>query len=268
MVTKIFEHKSYRSFLKARLRSMPGKGRGEIKRIAAFARIDPSYVSQILKGTKSLREEHAVLVGKYLGLDEPETEFLMELVRFENAAGPELRRFAERRLAELRKRAGEPEARAGEPELRRRDEALLFSNWQYDAVRLATSVDGLQTLDAISRRFALPKELVRQILDFLVRADLCAEKNGRFEIARRHLKLEPDSRMMDRHLLNWRSLAQERVVRSTSEDFFYSVPVALEAELASKIRARLREWLDELLPQLERSRSEVLRCLNIDWFEF
>ena len=270
VVTNVFKFKSYRLYLRSRLEAMPSRGRGEIKRIASEARFDPSYLSQILKGSKNLKDEHAVIIARSLGLNAIETEYFVELVRLDGAASPEFKRFTETRIAELRKRAGETDAAVGErvPELSKRDEAMLFSNWHYDAVRLASSIKDLQTLDALSKRFSLPTSLVRQILDFLLRTGLCIEENGKVKIGRRHLQLSPDSSMIDRHLLNWRALASERVVRSTQDDFFYSMPTVISRELASEIRARLKKWLEELQPKIEGSRSEVLFCLNIDWFEF
>ncbi len=82
----IFKYDNYIKFLENYLSQLPKKGRGELNRIAQFAGVHPSLMSQVLSGSKNLSLEQAQLVAEYLGLTHLESEFFMTLVQLQGQA--------------------------------------------------------------------------------------------------------------------------------------------------------------------------------------
>lgn len=53
-----------------------------------------------------------------------------------------------------------------------------------------------------------------------------------------------------------------------SNDLFYSAPMSLSASTAEKIRSQIPQIIKQIASEVGDSNSEVIRCLNIDWFEY
>ncbi|HEY1080504.1 MAG TPA: TIGR02147 family protein, partial [Bdellovibrio sp.] len=71
-----------------------------------------------------------------------------------------------------------------------------------------------------------------------------------------------------RQLQNWRIQATSKLHQIRDEDFYYSAPMALSDEVASWIRQELPTFVEKINAKVIPSKSEVVRCLNIDWFEY
>src|ERR1700733_12172599 len=82
---RVFEFDNYKLFLADFIARQPRKGRGLVKAIGEHLRIDPSQVSQVLSGSKDFTEEHALLLSKFVGLNELECDYFMTLVKIERA---------------------------------------------------------------------------------------------------------------------------------------------------------------------------------------
>jgi hypothetical protein len=52
------------------------------------------------------------------------------------------------------------------------------------------------------------------------------------------------------------------------EDLFFTQPMALSKEAAEKIRLMLPGIIEQIHAISGPSDSEVVRCFNIDWFEY
>lgn len=53
----------------------------------------------------------------------------------------------------------------------------------------------------------------------------------------------------------------------TDEDLYYTGPMALSNEAATEIRKKLVDLVEKATRIAAPSDSEILRCLNIDWFK-
>ncbi|HUP58440.1 MAG TPA: hypothetical protein VM598_13360 [Bdellovibrionota bacterium] len=267
MDTSIFQHDDYRGFIQSRLHAMPRRGRGQIKRISEAAGLDASYLSRILRGSKGLKMEHSLPIARFLGLGALETDYLVELVRLDSAGNPELKKYSTGRLQQMREQAGMP---AEEPRadhgLDARDEAIYLSNWQFDAARIATGIPGLGSIDALAEYLSLPRALVGQIVSFLLSSGLCMGSSGKLETGKKFLRLNPDSPMVARHLLNWRSAGTERLPARRPQDFFYTLSMAVSEKDADLLRKKLVGLVEEAHALSEKTIPERVACLNVDWF--
>ena len=237
--------------------------------MARAARIEPAYLSQMLKGSKTLRPVHALAIASYLGFSALETDYLIELARLETASTEALKKYSRTRLVEIRRSANQvvDHPHQSQRELTEEELAMFLSSWHYDAVRLASSVPQLKSIDAIAERLNLSKNVVGQVFEFLLQTGFCISDSEGFQIGRRHFQIAGDSPLIDRYLLNWRVAANERISKSNPMDLYHSIPTALTSELAAEIRKLLKDLLADVSRRGEHSKSEKLMCLNLDWFE-
>ncbi len=256
----------YRDFVRAWAKA---KGRGEYRKVAQALKMHTTLVSQVFRGKKCLTEEQASRLCAYIGLDHLESDYFLKLVQLERASDESLRATYQRHLKQLRSQAKEAKSRVPEAtELSEQDRAIFYSSWQYSLVRLMTSIDGFQTAQEISARLSLPVSRVHEILGFLASRALCVrDRDGRYRRSEKNTHVEASSPMAVRHHQNWRTKAAELLERADSDDLSFTAPVSIARRDLPKIRERLLDAISEIAKTVEKSGSEQLVYLAMDWIK-
>lgn len=53
-----------------------------------------------------------------------------------------------------------------------------------------------------------------------------------------------------------------------NKNLFFTMPMSLSEEVADKVREDLPAYIEKIAKWVGPSPSQVVRCLNIDWFEY
>lgn len=263
----IFEFDNYKTYVAERIRSMPGGGHGEYKRIAHHLRVHTTLISHVFRGTADLTFEQAAELTSYLGLNELEQEYFLTLVQRARAGSAALSRILDRRLNELHTEATQSFQRPKPiKKLSERDKALFYSEWTFSGVRLLSAIPGFQDIDHIASRLNLSKTEVSRIVDFLVEVGLCEIRDGlRPSVKLTHVA--KSSPLAGRHHKNWRLKAMERYAHMQDSELAFTMPVTLREADALKVRKSIQQFLRQTDAVFDESPPEKLYCLNVDWFE-
>src|SRR5262249_10813869 len=105
------------------------------------------------------------------------------------------------------------------------DKAVFYSNWYYSGIRLSTYVPGMKDVDSISTYLRLPKDLERQVVEFLSSRGLVREGNEKLELGPKTTSLEPSSPFLPQHHGNWRMRSLERMRSRRPHELFYTCPM-------------------------------------------
>lgn len=265
----IFEYADYRLYVVERIKKLPKKGRGEFQRIAQTLGMHTSSISQIFKGLKGFTPEQGCRLAEHLGLNELESDYLLNLIEKERAGTKALQSRIEKRLQKIRELATQLVNRLPRDQvLSEENKALFYSNWFYSAIRLATDIEGLQTIEALAAHFSLQPALVNDVLQFLLGCGLCVEQDGLYKMGPKRTHLEATSPLVSRHHMNWRMKAVERSTKlELNEELQLSAPMVLSKKDALHVKALLMTQVEDVLKKAAPSPSETLYCLNIDWFK-
>ncbi|MES2856084.1 MAG: TIGR02147 family protein [Bdellovibrionota bacterium] len=264
----VFEYFDYRKYLKDHIDSLPKGGRGQLTQIAKHLNTSSVLVSYVFNGTRDFSSEQAIEVAEYLGLLELESDYFCLLVQLSRAGSAKLENKIKRQLAKVRVEAQHLKSRVVQDlELTEEARARFYSNWYYSGIRLASSIEGLNTVDALSNHFKLPRPRVREVLEFLVQYGLCTEKNGEYTMGGRRTHLESTSPLISRHHANWRIKAFENFEDLAPEEIFYTGPMAVSKEAMAEVRKDIANLIDRMVKTVGDSKSEELACLNIDFFK-
>lgn len=266
----ITEFKDYKVFLRALLKTYPKNGRGQARRLAENLNVQPMVVSQILARDRHFTPEQALKVASYFGMDQSTSEYFVFLVTLARADSRELRKFYEDKLSRIRSESEKiKNIVQGKEVLSEADKGIFYSNWYYSGVRILTSMERYQTVDAIARYFGLSRSKVGEIVSFLVQSGLCIQgEGGRVTRGPKSTHVGESSPFVNNHRRNWREKARERFTNPGEEDLFYSSPVALSKGDSEKFRKELLEMIKKFSQQVADSPEETTMCLNIDWFKF
>jgi len=265
----IYLFSDYRKFLKDTIASRPAKGRGELQRIAKFAGIHSSILSQVFQGKRELTSEQAASVAHYLELSEPETTYFLLLTQSARAGTERLRKIVRKQLDELKAAQTQIASRVKSTRsLSHEEKAIFYSSWFYSAIRVLSALPEFTTKEALRKKVRLSPEKFRGVLGFLLENGLCLEENGKISPGPLWTHLEGDSPLVARHHANWRIKAMEKhPSMDNAQELAFTSPMALSKSDAQKIRARLVDSIDQICKIAAPSESEAVYFLNVDWLE-
>lgn len=269
MEINFFGSEDYKKTVLELIRKMPRKGFGQFRKIAEYLRISSVLVSQIFKGNRHLTVEQALELSHYFGFSPLEMQYFLTLVQLERSGTHRLKTHLREQLQEIREKSQELKNRVPQDKvLTEEAKAMFYSQWYYSGVRLLSSIEGFQTVDAIAEHLNLPRARIKHIVAFLLDHGLCVESNGRIEMGPRLTHLEASSPLITRHHSNWRMRAMRNMESPDKDELFYSAPMVLSQDDVAWVREQLVELIKRVLERVKPSSSERLACLNIDWFDF
>lgn len=266
---RIFEFTDYRVFVRKWLDLQPGKGRGYISKIAEALLIPQPLMSQILHGVKNLNLEQADLLADYFQLNELEREYLFLLIEIERAGRQSLKSFFIKKREQIRKESTEIKSVAlTEKALNENEKSVFYSSWLYQAVRILISIEGNQfdTVEKIANELKRDRQKISEIVDFLLKANLCVLEKKHLRIGSRSTHVDSKSPHVQRHHWNWRQVALQKSENSLPEDFFFTAPMSLSIEDYDKLREDLLNFVGNVHKKVANSNPEKVACLNIDFF--
>jgi uncharacterized protein (TIGR02147 family) len=162
----VFEHSSYRSFLKAVLAERLGKNPAySLRSMARQLSLAPASLSNVLRGKKNLAPGTALRVARQLALSAPEEEYFCLLVQLEGAKNPDLRSALLEKL-----RAINP---ARPPKDLGTDYFVVISDWYHFPILQLAGLPGFSFTPAeIARRLGITVLEARAAVERLARLEL------------------------------------------------------------------------------------------------
>jgi uncharacterized protein (TIGR02147 family) len=162
----IFDHTTYRSFLKSELVTrITANPAYSLRAFSKALQMTPSGLSQVLKGTKNLSQASALRVASKLGLSPDETEFFVQLVQFESAKDPE-----HKAAVQLRMRKHRPNNPAQDLSV---DAFKMLSDWYHLPILMMTDLKGFTlSSKSVSERLGISVLEADVAIDRLARLDL------------------------------------------------------------------------------------------------
>lgn len=168
----IFEHTSYRSYLKSVLADRIAKNPFySLRAMARALEVQPSHLSAIHNGLKNLSPQTALKIAAKLGLSEQESEYFRLLVDYEAAKSPELKAAYQRKLQALN----------GKTEVRdlSLDAFKLIADWYHIPILEMTGLAKFKfTPAAVARRLGITPLEAQVAVERLLRLELIEPKDG------------------------------------------------------------------------------------------
>jgi len=106
------------------------------------------------------------------------------------------------------------------------------------------------------------------VIDFLLQNNLCVIKDGLLDVGPQQTHIGPTSPFVSKHHQNWRLHGISKMVETSERNLFFTSPMSLSRETADEIRPKILSFIEEIRKLIRPSPSEIVRCLNIDWFEY
>ena len=266
----IFDFRDYKRFLNAFISSLPKNGRGQSAALANHLNVQQSVISSVLNHDRQLTPEQGLAAATFFGFDEITSEYFVLLIQLQRSDTKELKSFWQKRLDEIREKQTKLSAIKHDEakEISDSDKGIYYSNWYYSAARIALFIPKYRNIDALADFLNLSREKTAKIIDFFVKTQIVKYENGVLTPQSIGTAVNDKSEFLNNHRRNWRDKAREHFSTPRPSDYFLSVPMSMSKEDAEWFRGELRKLMDTLIEKLQTSPNEVIRCLNLDWFEF
>jgi uncharacterized protein (TIGR02147 family) len=239
------------------------------RKIALHLDISSTMVSQIFKGDKQLSLEMAFEICSFLQLENSEVDYFLLLVELQKAGSHKLKKHYHLRIKEFQNQQKTMESRIkSDLVLDQEQKEIFYSNWIYSATRMLTGLPEFQELNKIAHRLQTQEKTMIQIIEFLIKNNLCIKKNNKIQQGPAKTFIPASSPLTQRHHSNWRLLGMQKMFPVNEQNLFYTCPMSISKKVADEIRKELPTFIEQISKKVLDSDSEVVRCLNIDWFEF
>lgn len=266
----IFEFSNYREYLNEWIESQGSRSYGLKGRLAEALNVSSSLISQVLSGKKTLTPEQASDLCDHLGLNALEADYLHLLIEFDRAGSHKYKAKLQAKINLLQTQAKQIGKRVPRhKELTDEQKAIYYSSWLYTGIRNLTATPSTQHPEDIARHLHLETSVVSRVLRFLIDNGLCIEtENGGVTYGPASTHVDSDSPFVNKHHQNWRFQAIGKMEMRKEEDLFFTSPMSLSVEAAEEIRRLLPSFIQNVMKIAGPSESEIVACLNIDWFRY
>lgn len=272
MNQSIFNFSDYKEFVNSWIEVQNAKNTDEkvsYRRVASHLNISSTMISQIFKGDKQLSLEMAYELCSFLNLSSSEIDYFLILVELQKAGSYKLKKHYEEKIKLMQDYHKVMEARLkSDITLDEENKQIFYSNWIFSAVRMLSGIPGLNDIQSFAQRLQVSEETMVKVVSFLLENNLCIKKEGKIEQGPAKTFIGSSSSLTQRHHQNWRLLGLQKVYPNNNENLFYTCPMSVSKKVADEIRKELPNFIDKINKMVLASESEVVRCFNIDWFEF
>lgn len=265
----VYDHDDYKVYFNAWVATLPKQGHGEYRKLSLHLNVSTTMISQVFRGEKHLSLELACDVSDYLGHNDLESEYFLLLVELNRAGSHKLREKLKKQVQQRQLAARKVENRIKKDfELSAEAKSVYYTSWVYSGLRLLTAVPGYNDVVTISERLQLPRATVQKAMDFLLQNRLVEIKKGKLVCSDVSTHVGSSTLLVNKHHQNWRLQGLQKMAGQVDSDLYYTGPTAMSKEAAEKIHSLILKTIEEYRKISGPSDSELVRCLNIDWFEY
>ena len=265
----VFEHRDYRRIIRELIQAKPKGGYGELSRLARHAGCNPTYVSQVLNGSKNFTEDQGYLAAEFLNLNERETLYFLLLVQRERSGSHQVKKLLDKEISARQKEAQKVKNRVTtDTELGFDQQAVFYSDWLYTAVHALASIPAYQSVDAIAAHLQIPRQKIVAVAEWLVRNGLCKEQKGKIVMGPATTFVDRDSPLSSRHHGNWRLRAMDKMSAGSEPDFFFTAPFSISRADYDSIRKELVQAIDAVAKRVRKTEPELMAVINLDLFSY
>lgn len=268
MSVSIFEFTDYKAYILARITCAPSKGRGLRRQIAGAMGCQVAYVSHVLAGDRHFSLEQAEAITRFFALREDESEYFLLLVQHNRSGTQHLRHALQQQLNRRREDYQQLKSRVRlKGRITGEDQAIYYSSWHYQAIRMLLTIPQYRTTPAIAKRLDLPIKRVSEVLSFLIAKGLAKETSKGYVTTESQIHLGGDSPLISKLHANWRIHALQSFDRRNPDDLHYSGAVTLSNRDFQIVREIMVKALLESLNVIKPSKEERICALAMDFYE-
>jgi uncharacterized protein (TIGR02147 family) len=262
----IQNHNNYVTYLNNWIKSSPGGGHGVRKKIAELLNVQTSYISQVLSGHVTLKEEYVIRLSEFLNLDPTESDYFIALVGIERASSIDLRKYYKEKAERLRSQLQQSALKNTSTEpIVTNDFGEYYSSWHYSAIHMLSLTRPI-SVDDVCSEVNISKRKAERILKYLASQELVIFEKGFYRHNKKNIHLGRDHTWINQKHINWRLKSIEQMQINPEKNLHYtSVAVFTEKE-AEIIKNKLHEVIRDIRATIAEAKDESVYVYSLDLY--
>lgn len=262
---------NYVNYLNHWIKSSPNGGHGVRKKIAELLNVQTSYISQVLSGTVTLKEEYVIRLSEFLNLEALESDYFIALVGLERASSVDLRKYYKEKAERLRSQLQQNALKdtASEP-VASEDFGEYYSSWHYSAIHMMSLTRPLNA-EIICAQINISKRKAERILKYLLTNGFVTYEKGFYKYTKKSIHMSKQHHWAYQHHVNWRlkSIEQMQIEQMQADPernlHYTSVAVFTDKE-AEIIKNKFHELIREIRTTIAEAQDETVYVYSMDLF--
>jgi uncharacterized protein (TIGR02147 family) len=240
------------------------KERGFLSRVAEVLETHPSYVSRILNGTNNLTLDQGFMLGKWLGLDETEQDYLSLLIQKDRAGSKAYREALEMKLESIREQQRDLGKDFKVQYSPNPSEALYYSSWIYSAVHILLTIPEFNTVKKISEALKINPSETELGLRVLEAMGAASVKSERWSLTKNQVFISNNNPLAQCYHSSWSDRLNSSLSVGNPEHVRYTGVHSLSKSDWKKLRAMIRDFLKSINTTVAPSKEETLIAVRVD----
>ena len=262
----IFHYSDYKSYLEAF--EQESQQRGFRSRLAEATGCQNAFVSQVMNGHVNFNLEQALRIAEFLNLKSDESQYFMWMVEHKRAGTPDLKKYFQQLMKDLREKNVEIKDRVGIAQvLSTEAQTTYYSNWIYSAIHMAGMIGSLNSATKIAAALQISEQRAAEVVDFLIANGLLEGQTQNFRSGKIQIHLGKNTANISKHHTNWRVEAIKSLEQNNKTDMHYSGVSCLSEEDAQNIKTLFVDMIANYVKIVEKSPEETLYAFNLDLFK-
>lgn len=267
----IFQYDSYTEALESVFKDRKkSQGQLTLAGLAQKCLMQPSYLTNVLKGRADLNSDQLYRLCELLGLNSEEQEYLNLLL--------ELKRTQyEKRRTELKQKIkkwkvehlrAEKNITAEKVSLTAEQTEKYYLDPYIQLVHIYLTIPKVKkTLEALAQKFSVSEARMLQVLNALEEIQYIRKKGNQYEILvnGKHLPRESPMLRPHQHMLRLKSLEQMQAL-TPEQVYSFSVTVSTSPEVREHLQAEFLKFIKAAEKLVKNSEPEKLYQINFDLF--
>ncbi|RZA06952.1 MAG: DUF4423 domain-containing protein [Proteobacteria bacterium] len=263
----IYAHAAWETFFAAIIKENAGD-RGYKTKLAAAARVHPSYITRMLDGLASLSPDQAASLGDFWNLSTKEKHYLIWLVIKAKAGTPELIKVADDHLAACRAEQEELGNHLAAEKFSSDDHTEYYLDWLNSAVHMLGTLREPLSPSQLARRLGVRETHAKKAIALLSGMGLVETgPRGTVVSTKKNIHLSNQGWIANLQHRNWRSACAERIDVQDPKQVHYTGVHTLSKADFERLKRQVREFLVQTDRLIRPSAEETACVLCLDLME-
>ncbi len=261
----VFDFDDYREYLNILLKT---KGRGGKLYLAKMIGCSPTHISNVLGKKSPLTLDQAAKIVKIMNFSKYEGRYFFELVNYSRAGNAERKKIVKEILGEIKNDWSMASRCNGDVvEMSDQDIHIYFSSRYYMAIEIITSIPEYQTLEAICSYFSITEKRALKVLDFLCQKHLIRKEGNKFIRGNiDKIFISKNQAVKNNYFRIWRNRAIDSFENQEENNLHLTQILSISKREKENMGKLIVEKLTEIHEKCQKGPSEILTCVNLDFF--
>jgi uncharacterized protein (TIGR02147 family) len=268
MQTNIFQFDDYRKFLQECLKESTSEEKLTLVKLADSCRVKSPYLSKCLSGTADLNTDQAHCLGTFLGLNEEELNYFLELVEYSRSYIESYKKYLKKKIKSTQKQNLRTETNIKTAELSEETKITYYLDPLNLIIHMCATLEKSLDVKALSKSLHISEDKVLEVVNQLIMLGIIKQEGSRYVSVVKGLHLPSNSPLCRPHqmLMRQKVLNFQEALSEEGKGYNTMFTFSCDYETYIKIKNEFLSFLKITDKLIDQSHPSGVYQLQFDLF--